>query len=494
MREVNIIFPNQLFKLSSLEFDGINSYLIEEELFFKEFNFHKIKLVLHRSSMKYYEQFLKNKGHSIQYLDLQNPLSNIANLFKKLADDKVEKVNIIDPVDDLLIQKLYKYSEENMLKINILNSPGFMTTSVDLDSFFHNKKSKFYHTSFYVKQRKSLKILLNDDGGPEGGKWSFDSENRKKYPKDKIPPKFKTFATNSFYDEAVIYINKNFKNNFGDIPNNPIYPHDYESSERWLEVFLEERFYDFGVYEDAIVESENFLNHSVLTPMLNIGLLTPDYIISKTLKYSETHEVPLNSVEGFVRQIVGWREFIRGVYIAKGKQQRTSNFFNFKNKIPDSFYDGSTGIHPIDSTIKKIIKTGYCHHIERLMVLGNFMLICEFEPDDIYRWFMEVFVDSYDWVMVPNVYGMSQFADGGLMATKPYLSSSNYIKKMSNYKKSNWEAIWDALYWRFINKQKETFSKNIRMKFMVNIYNKMSDDKKKDISKISESFLSSIHQ
>ena len=178
--------------------------------------------------------------------------------------------------------------------------------------------------------------------------------------------------------------------------------------------------------------------------MLNVGLISPKEIIDACLLYAKENKVPINSTEGFVRQIIGWREFIRGVYITRGSEERTTNFWKFKKKIPVSFYTGTTGIPPIDITIKKVLETGYCHHIERLMVLGNFMLLCEFDPDDVYRWFMELFIDSYDWVMVTNVYGMSQFADGGMMSTKPYISSSNYLKKMSdffNFDKENLKPI-----------------------------------------------------
>ena len=167
----------------------------------------------------------------------------------------------------------------------------------------------------------------------------------------------------------------------------------------------------------------------------------------------------MNSCEGLIRQIIGWREFIRGVYVCKGVEERTKNFWNFTRPIPNSFYDGTTGIQPLDDTINKINLTGYANHIERLMIIGNFMLLCEFHPDHVYRWFMELFIDSYDWVMVPNVYGMSQFADGGLMSTKPYISSSNYILKMSNYKKGDWCETWDALFWNFMNNQRDFFSK-----------------------------------
>ena len=249
---------------------------------------------------------------------------------------------------------------------------------------------------------------------------------------------------------------------------------------------------EFGSYEDAIVAEYSILNHSVLTPMLNTGLITPQEIIDACLQYAEENDVPINSTEGFIRQIVGWREFIRGVYEVKGTEERTTNFWKFKRKIPPSFYNGTTGILPIDQTIKKILQTGYCHHIERLMVLGNFMLLCEFDPDEVYKWFMELFIDAYDWVMVPNVYGMSQFADGGLMATKPYISGSNYLMKMSNYKKGEWQATWDGLFWRFMHTHREFFLSNPRLGMLVRMYDKMPIKKQNEHLANADKFLLSL--
>ena len=191
-------------------------------------------------------------------------------------------------------------------------------------------------------------------------------------------------------------------------------------------------------------------------------------------------------------QILGWREFIRGIYFAKSVEERTKNYWNFKRKIPNSFYDGSTNILPVDICIKKILKTGYAHHIERLMIIGNFMLLCEFNPDEVYRWFMEMFIDSYDWVMVPNVYGMSQFADGGLMSTKPYISGSSYILKMSNYKKGEWTNIWDSLFWNFIDKRRDFFIKNPRMRMLVSNFDKMDSNKKKELLETADNFLQNL--
>lgn len=178
--------------------------------------------------------------------------------------------------------------------------------------------------------------------------------------------------------------------------------------------------------------------------------------------------------------------------MCKGSYSRTQNFWKFDRKIPASFYDGTTGISPIDTTIQKVLKTGYCHHIERLMILGNFMLLCEFDPNEVYRWFMELFIDAYDWVMVPNIYGMSQFADGGTFATKPYIGGSNYIKKMSNYPKADWQPIWDGLYWRFISVHRDFFSSNHRLSMMVSILNKMPAEKHQAHMANAENFLKTL--
>ena len=227
--------------------------------------------------------------------------------------------------------------------------------------------------------------------------------------------------------------------------------------------------------------------------MLNSGLLDINFVLDKTIVFYNKNDIPLNSCEGFIRQIIGWREFIRGIYTVKGSEERTKNFWGFKRKIPKSFYDASTGILPVDDSIRKILKTGYAHHIERLMILGNFMLLCEFDPDEVYRWFMEMFIDSYDWVMVPNVYGMSQFADGGLMSTKPYISGSSYILKMSNYKKGEWSGIWDSLFWNFIDNHRDFFDKNPRMRMLVRNFDKMDIDKRTNLLKSAHSFLENLN-
>jgi deoxyribodipyrimidine photolyase-related protein len=365
----------------------------------------------------------------------------------------------------------------------------FLNSNHDLQRFFAPQKKKFFQTEFYKQERIKRNILIDVNGNPEGGKWTFDDENRKRFPKNKAMVKTTFPLPNDYTREAEAYVYRHFADNIGSLNGELVYPIGHAESTIWLNQFLEKRMAEFGDYEDAIVYQETILNHSLLTPMLNVGMLCPDQVLERVWTYRKTHEIPLNSLEGFVRQIIGWREFIRGVYIAKGREERTRNYWGFTRKIPASFYTGTTGILPVDETIKKLLKTGYCHHIERLMVLGNFMLLCEFDPNEVYRWFMELFIDSYDWVMVPNVYGMSQFADGGLMSTKPYISGSNYLLKMGDYPKGEWQEIWDALFWRFLDKERAFFLKNPRLGMLVKTFDKWDEAKKKQVHQKANAYL-----
>tara|TARA_S200000501_G_C20839220_1_gene750836 strand:+ start:467 stop:1954 length:1488 start_codon:yes stop_codon:yes gene_type:complete len=487
---ITIVFPNQLFKDSPiLNKDVKKIFLIEEHLFFKHYKFHKQKIAYHRSSMRKYYDYLKTKDFNVEYIHSFDKSSDIRTFLDNL-DNQITNINIYDPVDDWLLKRINNHKKN--ININISSNPLFINTNQDLSTFFRNDKKNYSHAVFYKQQRKSLNILMDSDDNPVGGKYSFDSDNRKKYPNDEKPPHINFPKNDSYWSEAIEYTNKYLSDNYGDLSTTQYYPNDFTGAEQWLDNFLVQRFEKFGDYEDAIESNQVFLNHSVLTPMLNSGLITPRSIIDKTLEFSNENDIPINSLEGFIRQIIGWREFIRGMYIAKGSFSRTENFWSFKRKIPSSFYTGDTGIDPVDDSIKKTIKYGYSHHIERLMVLGNFMLLCEFDPDEVYKWFMELFIDAYDWVMVPNVYGMSQFSDGGTFATKPYISSSNYIKKMSNYKNGEWTDVWDGLYWNFINNQSDFFSSNPRLSMMCHLFNRMKPETKEKHIQNAKNFLSKL--
>ena len=487
MNSIFLIFPHQLFKDISLLKKADSVYIIEEYLFFNQYKFHKQKLALHRASMKYYENYLQENEIKTNYIDATNKQSDIRIFIHNIAANQNVSIQLYDVCDHWLEKRIIETCHSNNIEFKEYATPLFINSKEDLSMYF-GVKQKYLHNDFYIQQRKKLNILIDENGKPQGGKWSHDADNRLKYPKNKIVPKTKFPAINHFYKEAIDYVSKNYKNNYGNISEEFIYPSTHLQSEEWLDNFLASRLNEFGDYEDAIVDNENILHHSVLTPMLNIGLLLPLQIVDAAIEYANKNSVPINSLEGFIRQIIGWREFIRGLYVFKGTKERTTNFWEFKKDIPTSFYEATTGIEPIDTTIKKLINTAYNHHIERLMFLGNFMLLCEINPDKVYQWFMEMYIDAYDWVMVPNVYGMSQFSDGGLMATKPYISGSSYVLKMSNYKKGKWCETWDSLFWHFMNKHRNFFLSNPRLGMLIKTYDKMSDEKKNNLDQNFEQF------
>ncbi len=485
-KAANLIFPHQLFADNPLLENGLPIYLIEEYLFFKQYKFHKQKIAFHRASMKSYEAYLKDKGHKVTYIESPNAQSDIRIFIKE--NQALDTLHLVDPTDNWLEKRLGKFSGE----LVYYPSPLFLNTKEDNAGFFRADKKFFFQTTFYKQQRKRLGVLLNDDETPVGGKWSYDAENRKKYPKNKEAPKVALPKSSLYWTEAINYVQENFSTHPGELDEQRIYPIDHKEALAWLRQFFKIRFQEFGTYEDAIVKDEVILNHSLLSPLMNVGLISAKYILKASLEYAKKHDIPINSTEGFVRQVIGWREFIRGMYELRGSNSRTHNHWNFKRKIPSAFYTGDTGIVPVDAVIKRVLKTGYCHHIERLMILGNFMILCEFDPDEVYRWFMELFIDAYDWVMVPNVYGMSQFADGGSFATKPYISGSNYLKKMSNFPNGEWQAIWDGLFWRYMDLYRDTFAKNPRMSMLLKTLERMSEDKRSSHYKNAENFLSSL--
>ena len=490
-----LIFPHQLFdKHPGLRLKPAKVVLIEDTLFFGDAyhpaNFHKQKLWLLRSSMKRYAAWLEGKGHQVEYVEYEPSSFDLATLLQSRKSSNAT-FTVADPVDFLLGKRLEKAANQLGTQLNVLPTPSFINRKKENEEYRAGKK-RWFMADFYKWQRVRLEVLMDGDQ-PFGGKWSFDEDNRKKVPAkllDSIPD-LPSLKRDEFDKEAVDYVARRFGGNPGSLEN-LYYPTSHTDARRWLKEFLDYRFVEFGDYEDAIVEGQSWLWHSVLTPALNIGLLTPQEVVDTTLKFVDEHDVPLNSVEGFLRQIIGWREFMRATYEDLGVRMRTTNHWSHHRKIPACFYNGTTGIGPLDDTIQRINDTGYCHHIERLMVLGGFMFLCEFDPDEIYRWFMEMFVDSYDWVMVPNVYAMSQNADGGLIATKPYFSGSSYIRKMSHHKKGAWCDIWDGLYWRWIWNHSQELSKNPRWAMMCSTASKMDAEKRRRHIKHAEDYLEEL--
>lgn len=474
--KVNLIFPNQLFEDLSLISNKNKTFLVEDSEFFTAYNFHKNKLVLHRASMKFYENYLLKNGFDVEYVDFKK------DWLKILKQNNIDEIITYELNNFELEEKIKKAK----FKGAYVKSPMFLSSNEEFKKFFVSK-THFSQTSFYIHMRKKHKILLDKSLKPEGGKWTFDKENRQKIPQNIKIQQLPEINGNIYVKKAKEYVDKHFLKNIGthEFFN---YPTTFDEVDLWVEDFVQNRLENFGVYQDAIVENDSHLFHSNISFALNTGLITPQTLLEKIISAN----VPINSKEGYIRQIIGWREFVKGIYNLIGQEQVKSNFWGFENKLGHKFYTGETGILPVDNVIKKLLKTGYANHIERLMVLGNFFLLCKINPQEVYKWFMEMSIDSYPWVMCANVFGMSQFSDGGRIVTKPYVASSNYIKKMSNFKPGEWCEILDALFWCFVYKHKEFFAANPRLRVLVaNLERKDKEEIKKQVT-LADNFLKNM--
>ena len=480
--DIVLIFPNQLFAQHPALRADRPVYLLEEFLFFRQYTFHKKKLVFHRASMQYYADKLRQDGHKVTYIESHDDQQDVRKFVTSLPEE-IKTIHVASITDDWLQRRLAAAAAKAGIAIQQHTSPDFLTDSHKAAQFFAQKK-RYFQADFYIHQRRQMNLLLDAGGQPLGGKWSYDADNR-----EKLPPSHKVNlptmpVNNTYYLQALQYVTQYFDSNYGDAKDllghaGAFYPVTHQEATNWLTDFIQHRLKQFGPYEDAMHLNDPVVKHSVLSPLLNNGLLTPAQVVDAVMLAATELQVPLNSLEGFVRQIIGWREYIRIVYLQLGRTQRTRNIWGFTRKIPASFWTGTTGIAPVDHVVGNVLKNAYSHHIERLMIMGNFMLLCQFDPDEVYRWFMEMYIDAYDWVMVPNVYGMTQFSDGGLIVTKPYISGSNYLMKMGAWPKGNWQATWDALFWNFMHTYREYFAGNIRMKMLLSTFDKMSAEKRK---------------
>ena len=415
-----IILPHQLFHKKYLPKNIKKIILWEHPQYFTKYNFNKKKLILHRASMKHYYDYLKKNKYNIQYIN-----------FNKTPTYKTAKM--FDPIDKIKIPNT-----------TLIESPNFLLTKENYDAYKKKKGDSYMFHWFYLWGKKIVDIIPNVK--------SKDKENRKKLPKDIDIPDMPKNSNKKYIQSAIKYVNKHFKNNYGDTENF-LFPISHATAKKWLKDFIKKRFENFGKYQDTIDKENDFLFHSYLSTSINIGLLNPLEIIDEIRKVKG---IPMNSYEGYIRQLF-WREYQRYCYIYYDFSNK--NYFGNNKKITKEWYNGTTNIDPIDDCIKKGFHQGYLNHIQRLMVVGNFMNLSGMKPMDGFKWFMEFSCDSYEWVMYQNVLDMAFCVtgarqNGGTMA-KPYISSSNYIIKMSNYKKGEWSEKWDTLYHDFIKNNKK---------------------------------------
>ncbi|MEP7090524.1 MAG: cryptochrome/photolyase family protein, partial [Nocardioidaceae bacterium] len=455
MAPAQLVLPHQLF-VEHLDVEpGTLFVLVEPDLFFRQLPFHSHKLVLHRSTMRSFEERLQGAGFATAYVETSGQATSDERLAAVLREHRVTAVRMYDVVDDWLDRDLRAVCRTVGAALSVEETPAFLTSRREIEQAFDGvRQPRMQH--FYERQRRRLGLLMDGDK-PVGGRWSYDTENRKRLPKDVEVPPMPEAARGEHVREAIAWVREEFPENPGDLAAYH-WPTTHRQAETWLTRFLEDRFASFGPYEDAIAVDEPWLFHSVLSPLVNIGLLDPRTVVERAVRHAEEHDVDLPSVEGFVRQVIGWREYMRATYVVHGRTMRTRNLLGLTRELGQEWWDATTGLDPVDTVIRRVTTHGYAHHIERLMVLGNAMLLLRIDPDEVYEWFMTFFVDAYDWVMVPNVYAMSQFAAGELVTTKPYVSGSNYLRKMSDVGPGEWTQAWDALYWQFVADHRDGFA------------------------------------
>ena len=418
-----VILPNNLFDKKHLDKKYSCFIIWEHPHYFNGYKYNKKRLMLHRSSMKYYYEYLKDNGFETQYIEYDGKIKDV------LRDGYTH----FDPIDRIKMPPGGR----------MIESPNFILDK-DMYQKYRDKTDSFIFNNFYMWSKKEIDLLPNLK--------SQDKKNRKKLPKNiEIPDIPKNKTDKDYIQLGTDLVNDKFSKNYGNT-DNFIYPVTHKTAKKWLSNFIRKKIDKFGEYQDAIVKDEQFLFHSVLSSSINIGLLNPCDIIETIMKHNKTSKIPINSLEGYIRQLF-WREYQRYCYIYVDFDK--CNYFGNKKKLTKKWYTGQTGTTPVDDCIRNAFDSGYLHHIERLMIVGNFMNLNQIDPKEGYKWFMEFSCDSYDWVMHQNVLDMVFFVTGGKTMRRPYVSSSNYILKMSNYKPGDWAEEWDKLYYDFIQRNRD---------------------------------------
>ncbi len=491
MKEATLIYPHQLYSPHPASTKNRLHVLVEDARFFDDHHnkvkFHKQKLVLHRASMKYYErEVLKKQGMQVEYVDFGDA-ARFFELLTKYKEEGLESIHVVDPTDHVLEAQLRHMCDAHDLGLMIYETPNFLTPKIEVERFFAGQRH-YSASEFYINQRKRLRILMGSKGMPAGGSWTFNGDKGRLPGRLKIPS-IKRFRSNAYVEEARRYVESKFSDHPG-LVDEFIYPINEDEAKAWFDNFLEKRFADFSAQGRWIVDGERFAFHSLLSAPLNIGLLSPQYILERVDRFIRTHRIPLESIEILVRQIIGSREFTRAAYLSIGERQRAINFFLHNRRLSSMWYGTNSAIFPLDRALAKVMTCAYCSNSERLMVLGNLMLMSEVHPDDVFRWFMTMFIDAYDWSMVPNVYGVSQFADGGLIIKTPQFFPASEVLKISNYDCADWCDTWDGLFWRFVDRHRVLFSRNEVLSKYTHKLGQMTKRDRKDFFAAADAFTS----
>lgn len=459
--------------------------------------YHKKKLTYVLSSMRHFALECHKAGYPVLYHATDKHYGDALKLILEQYPDL--RLTYMTPAEWDSRRRLQAVSKELGKRVTEIPNSFFLADPAN----WKDKIEPGYRMEYFYRDMRRKTGYLMDGEEPAGGEWNYDEENREPLPEGYPVPDVTSFDPDAITEEVMELVETQFDDHFGKLENFG-YAVTREQALQLLDEFIDERLADFGPYEDAMAEGRPGLFHSRLSVYLNNGLLMPEEICERAIAAYRRGAAPIHSVEGLVRQIIGWREFVRIYYEAMMPEVRDTNFMDFEGELPELFWTGETKMRCMEESLKPVIEDGYSHHIQRLMVLSNFSNLTKTDPRKLNRWFWLAYVDAYEWVVLPNVLGMSTFADGGVLASKPYVSSGNYINKMSDYcgsceysisKKTGENACpFNYLYWNFVDEQREAFEVSGRNSFMVNMYDKKSEDNKEAIKSSTRQFLERLER
>lgn len=462
---------------------------------------HRKKIIFFLSAMRHFAKNIQDKGFDLHYLRLEKDECSLANKFLQQGMKlQAAHYHYYHPGEWRLIEDLQSVLSD--VESTCHEDPRFFCSPSQFKDWIEKRK-RVLMEDFYRWQRIQHQILVDSNNKPVGGQWNYDQQNRKSLPKSVVLPNPLSFKPDEITQSVVEEVGEYFPEGFGEVSN---FDWAVTSEQSWelFEYFLETSLSQFGDYQDAMTQRSPFLFHSLLSAQINAGLLDVRRVVDRVARFAREESVPLNSAEGFIRQIMGWREFIRGIYWLRMPEYKSLNHFDSKRSLPEFYWSGNTRMNCVSKTVNQIIEHSYAHHIQRLMVTGNFALLAGLDVQEVCDWYLAVFRDAIEWVELPNTLGMSLFADGGFFASKPYCASGAYISRMSDYckdchydpKDNTGERTcpFTALYWHFLERNRDKLEQNMRMKFPYKNLNQMDQTRKEHLLGRAEEILKDLSQ
>ena len=463
---------------------------------------HKKKIAFLFAAMRHFAEELRADGWTVDYVSLDAPDNQgsfTAQVVQAVAQLRPERIVVTEPGEWRVAQMFAGWQDRFGVPVDVLGDDRFLSSPTEFRGWAEGRKA-LRMEYFYRDMRRKTGLLMEGDQ-PAGGQWNFDSENRKPADADLFMPQPLAHEPDAITQEVLALVAARFDNHFGDLM--PFwYAVTRADAQAAFAAFVKKALPRFGDYQDAMLAGEPFLYHAVIAQYLNCGLLDPLQVCRQVEAAWRAGKVPLNAAEGFIRQIIGWREYMRGIYWLKMPGYETSNFFGHTRELPAFYWTAETEMACVKAAVTQTKEQAYAHHIQRLMVTGNFAMLAGIDPQELHEWYLSVYADAYEWVELPNTVGMSQFADGGLLASKPYAASGAYINRMSNYCGSCRYAVkqrtgpdacpFNALYWDFIARHRGKIGGNPRMAQMVRTYDKFAPDEQQRIADSAAAFLATL--